>query len=267
MDDDGSHSLSEQEFAKACRDFKTGISEENIPTLFAAFDTNRDGTLNIDEFLMAIRGELNEGRLKLVKQAFNKIDRDGSGFLDHEDIKDSYNASKHPDVLEGKRTEEQVLIEFLETFEAHLNLREGTERDGRVTLEEFIEYYKNISVSIDNDDYFTLMMNNSWNLRGDASPYQKYEKGWANEDASAGGGFGQRPKVEYRQPMQKVQRSGQMSNGNPLATTGGYYNEQTVASRGKPVTKMFQQGNDQQVARQREFQQDVRRQQQANNMP
>ena len=249
MDDDGSHSLSEQEFAKACRDFKTGISEENIPTLFAAFDTNRDGTLNIDEFLMAIRGELNDTRLKLVKQAFAKIDRDGSGFLDHEDIKDSYNASKHPDVLEGKRTEEQVLIEFLETFEAHLNLREGTERDGRVTLEEFIEYYKNISVSIDNDDYFTLMMNNSWNLRGDASPYQKYEKGWANEDASAGGGFGQRPKVEYRQPMQKVQRSGQMSNGNPLATTGGYYNEQTVASRGKPVTKMFQQGNDQQVAR------------------
>lgn len=67
MDDDHSRSLSEQEFSKACRDFKTGISEENIPTLFNAFDTNRDGTLNIDEFLMAIRGELNEPRTKLVK--------------------------------------------------------------------------------------------------------------------------------------------------------------------------------------------------------
>lgn len=99
MDDDGSRTLSEQEFSKACRDFKTGISEENIPTLFTAFDTNRDGTLNIDEFLMAIRGELNEKRLALVKQAFAKIDRDGSGFLDINDIKDSYNASKHPDVV------------------------------------------------------------------------------------------------------------------------------------------------------------------------
>ena len=66
MDDDGSHTLSEQEFSKACRDFKTGISEENIPTLFSAFDTNHDGTLNIDEFLMAIRGELNNARLALV---------------------------------------------------------------------------------------------------------------------------------------------------------------------------------------------------------
>ena len=70
MDDDNSKTLSEQEFAKACRDFKTGISEENIPTLFNAFDTNRDGTLNIDEFLMAIRGELSPKRLALVEQAF-----------------------------------------------------------------------------------------------------------------------------------------------------------------------------------------------------
>ena len=70
MDDDNSKTLSEQEFAKACRDFKTGISEENIPTLFAAFDTNRDGTLSIDEFLMAIRGELNNKRLQLIEKAF-----------------------------------------------------------------------------------------------------------------------------------------------------------------------------------------------------
>lgn len=205
MDDDGSHTLSEQEFSKACRDFKTGISEENIPTLFAAFDTNRDGTLNIDEFLMAIRGELNEQRLALVQQAFRAIDKDGSGFLDVEDIRDAYRADKHPDVIEGKRSEESVLIEFLETFEAHHNLREGTENDGSVTMDEFVEYYKNISSSIDNDDYFSLMMNNSWNLRGDASPYQKYEKGWANEDAKATAqAANRRPKVEFRTAPQKV---------------------------------------------------------------
>lgn len=31
-----------------------------------------------------------------------------------------------------------------------------------------MEYYKNISASIDNDEYFSLMMNNSWNIKGDA---------------------------------------------------------------------------------------------------
>jgi len=250
MDDDGSHTLSEQEFAKACRDFKTGISEENIPTLFSAFDTNRDGTLNIDEFLMAIRGELNPQRIALVEKAFSIIDKDGSGFLDMEDIKDAYKAEKHPDVINGKRTAESVLIEFLETFEAHHNMRAGTQSDGRVDLEEFTEYYKNISVSIDDDDYFALMMNNSWNLRGDASPYKKYEKGWANEEAT--NFTNTRPKVEFRTAPQKVQRSGQMSNGNPLSTTAAYYNESTSAARGRGATgsKMFEGPNPQREAKQ-----------------
>ena len=99
MDDDGSKSISLPEFAKACRDFKVGISDENVPVLFDQFDTNRDGTLNIDEFLYAIRGELNDFRKALVEKAFRKIDKDSSGFLDYDDIKDIYNASKHPDVI------------------------------------------------------------------------------------------------------------------------------------------------------------------------
>ena len=47
-------------------------------------------------------------------------------------------------------------------------------------MDEFIEYYTNISASLDNDEYFALMMNNSWNLSGDANTYKKYEKGFSN---------------------------------------------------------------------------------------
>lgn len=36
--------------------------------------------------------------------------------------------------------------------------------DHIVTLEEFEEYYNNISSSIDNDQYFELMINNAWKL-------------------------------------------------------------------------------------------------------
>ena len=90
-----------------------------------------------------------------MQQAFNAIDKDRSGVLDIKDIKQSYNAKKHPDVLANKRTEEDVLIEFLDTFEAafaHKN--QGKTSDGRVSLVEFFEYYQSISASIDNDDYF-----------------------------------------------------------------------------------------------------------------
>lgn len=42
----------------------------------------------------------------------------------------------------------------------------GTQSDGTVTLDEFIEYYTNISANIDNDAYFDLMMTNAWNIDG-----------------------------------------------------------------------------------------------------
>lgn len=45
MDDDGSQTLSMPEFGKACKEFKIGVSEENVPILFGLFDKNGDGTL------------------------------------------------------------------------------------------------------------------------------------------------------------------------------------------------------------------------------
>jgi hypothetical protein len=78
-------------------------------------------------------------------------------------------------------------MEFLETFETHHNVAPGSRNDSIVTEEEWVDYYTNISASIDNDEYFALMMNNSWNLSGDANTYKKHGKAWANEDAQRPG--------------------------------------------------------------------------------
>jgi hypothetical protein len=40
-------------------------------------------------------------------------------------MKRIYNAKKHPDVINGKRSEDEVLCEFLDTFEAHYSLLHG----------------------------------------------------------------------------------------------------------------------------------------------
>ncbi len=114
---------------------------------------------------------MNDFRRSLVEQAFRKLDNNGNGFIEFDDIKDIYNARKHPDVIQGKRTEQQVLNDFIETFEIHHAIRTRDGRDSRISLEEFLEYYDNVSISIDTDDYFTLMINNSWNIKGDAYTY------------------------------------------------------------------------------------------------
>ena len=47
----------------------------------------------------------------------------------------------------------------------------GAKSDGVVTPEEFLEYYATISMNIDSDAYFELMMANSFNLAGYSKPY------------------------------------------------------------------------------------------------
>ena len=44
---------------------------------------------------------------------------------------------------------EEVLAEFLDTFEYQFSLlNDGKTRDGKITMEEFLEYYNNISITI-----------------------------------------------------------------------------------------------------------------------
>jgi Ca2+-binding EF-hand superfamily protein len=163
FDDNNNKTLEYDEFAKACRDFKIDLSQSEIKILFQLFDRDNQGTIDYDEFLRNMKGQMNDRRKKIVLLVFEKLDTDKSGVIDINDIKYTYNVKSHPDVKSGKKTEEDVYGEFLETFETHHNINRGS-KDRRVTREEFIEYYNNISMSIDNDEYFELMMTNAWKL-------------------------------------------------------------------------------------------------------
>jgi hypothetical protein len=65
---------------------------------------------------------MNNFRRNLAEKAFRIMDKDKSGTLNIEDIKGVYNGKKHPDVIAGKKTEEEILGEFLDTFELHYSL-------------------------------------------------------------------------------------------------------------------------------------------------
>ena len=91
------------------------------------------------------------------------MDVDQSGIVEINDIKQLYNVKNNREVREGRKTEEDIYGEFLETFELHHNLRKGC-RDRRVTKDEFLEYYANISMYYDDDDYFVEFIRNAWKL-------------------------------------------------------------------------------------------------------
>jgi len=52
----------------------------------------------------------------LVIKAFKTLDVNNDGSISIEEFHNKYNALSHPEVKSGKRTEEEVLVEFMETF-------------------------------------------------------------------------------------------------------------------------------------------------------
>lgn len=195
FDDNNSKTLEFTEFLKACKDFKVDLNQSEIKILFNSFDNDGSGAVDYNEFLREVRGEMNGYRKKIVLQAFDKMDVDKSGVIEISEVKTLYNCKNHPDVKSGKKTEEEVYGDFIETFEMHHGNTKGR-KDKRVTREEFLEYYNNISSSIDSDEYFEVMMNNAWKL----TPQPEYMKNqaWTNkgETPSPGKG-GKYPHSQY----------------------------------------------------------------------
>ena len=65
---------------------------------------------------------MNDIRKKVVLQAFDKLNLDKSGIIELNEVKSLYTAKNNKDVLSGKKTEEDVYGEFIETFETHHNI-------------------------------------------------------------------------------------------------------------------------------------------------
>ena len=164
-DKDNSQSVNIDDFKKIALSYKFGLNDEEIYNVFELFDKENTGKINYDEFIRNVRGPMSEKRKKIVAKAFDYLDYQHKGQLLLNDINDYYNAKDHPFVLNGKKNEEEVLQEFLDTFFAnhmYLNGDEGAE--GIVDLEEFIDYYESVSCTIDDDDLFEEIIYNVWNI-------------------------------------------------------------------------------------------------------
>lgn len=132
-DDSGNFSLDIEECTKAFSELRLGLSDEQRKRAFKIFDRDGSNTINYEEFLRTIRGEMNDFRKAIAMKAFNIMDKDGSGVIGITDVKGVYNATKHPEVIAGKKTEDEVLFEFLDTFEQHHSDIAADARDGNVS--------------------------------------------------------------------------------------------------------------------------------------
>lgn len=100
---------------------------------------------------------MSEERRACVRAAYDKLDANKDGQVTLKDVAQLFDAGSHPDVVQRRKTEDDIFREFIGQFDNQV-------QDGIVTFDEFCDYYENVSCSVDSDEYFSSMMKHAWNL-------------------------------------------------------------------------------------------------------
>ena len=187
MDENSSKKISFNDFDKLFKTFRYDLSETEINNLFNYYDKGRNGFIKYDEFIKDLCVNLNEFRKGILKQVFNKLDNGEKGFITVGTIRNEYNPRGNPLVRQGKRTEDEILAEFLDVLEYHFNLliekneEEIDVNDIEVDFDDFCDFYKNISLCIEDDKYFEIMVLSEWGIQKEGKSL--YQRTWNKFDA------------------------------------------------------------------------------------
>ena len=187
MDENSSKKISFNDFDKLFKTFRYDLSETEINNLFNYYDKGRNGFIKYDEFIKDLCVNLNEFRKGILKQVFNKLDNGEKGFITVGTIRNEYNPRGNPLVRQGKRTEDEILAEFLDVLEYHFNLliekneEEIDVNDIEVDFDDFCDFYKNISLCIEDDKYFEIMVLSEWGVQKEGKSL--YQRTWNKYDA------------------------------------------------------------------------------------
>ena len=176
FDDDNSKTLTFDNFNKYINNFLIPLSRNQVISLFKLYDKQNLGEINYDSLINDIVGKFSESRKSLVINAFNKLDTEKKGVINMNVIRGAFNPKCHPDYLNGKKTEQDILAEFLDNFDYHFNLlNQGRNPDDEeVTLQEFIEFYRNLSAGIEDDSYFNKLVTGVWGLSSQNYSTRRY---------------------------------------------------------------------------------------------
>jgi len=126
------------------------------------YDIDGDEQINVEEFMRALAEEPNERRQNMIWAAFNIMDRDGSGQIEAKDVAHLYDVSQHREFIEGTKTKDEIIEEFLNGFDGVKG-----NNDGVISKEEWYTYYSDLGVSIPSDEYFVQMIESVWGISED----------------------------------------------------------------------------------------------------
>ena len=149
------------------RAYNFNIYYYDIKILFDLFDKNKIGIIQYDNLIKAIVGKMNEKRKSIIIKVYESLNKDLYGYINIKEIKKKFNCYKHPEVIKGNKTHEEVYGDFLECIEIYREYicNINKKYNDYFSLGEFLEFFDELSMYINDDDYFEVLIYSCWDIK------------------------------------------------------------------------------------------------------
>lgn len=105
---------------------------------------------------------MNEYRVEAVESAFDSLNPEQLDEIPVDYVKQRYAAERHPDAVTGKRYKEEVKREFIDSFDEFCRFLKEHGSRGKLTKDDFLEYFSHLNLCVEDDDEFAGIVVNSW---------------------------------------------------------------------------------------------------------
>ncbi|KPA81292.1 hypothetical protein ABB37_03698 [Leptomonas pyrrhocoris] len=127
--------------------------------LMKRFDATGNNVVCAQDLLSELRGTMPQARLRSVIYAYQQLLIEGRGSVEFFEMHRLFclNAGALPDVVDGLIQREEAVLDFENCWPGRVGCKIGT-----VTVDEFVEYYNDISPAEDSDERFCEAVEKAW---------------------------------------------------------------------------------------------------------
>lgn len=166
-DDLGGQQITREQLRAALGENGVELEGCDYDSIFTQLDRSGSGTIEPTEFIAAMRSDMNPLRRVWLRRVWNLFSKDAQGSVSVAELQRLYRPDEHPAVKRGEQTADAVRAEFESTFNATTN------PDGRVSRQEFEQYYTGYSSACLDDETFTATLRGVWPIPGVSKEYSE----------------------------------------------------------------------------------------------
>ena len=143
------------------QEMRINVPYEELKILFNYANRNDNDIISTEQLINIIKGTFDEQRKLYIAEVFSNIDTEQTRKVSIQLLKNIFNAKRHPEVINGTKSKEEVLEQFCYSLDLYCEIN-GIQKNGELSLDNFVDYYSCVSASIPDEVYFEDMINGVW---------------------------------------------------------------------------------------------------------